>query len=171
MAAVTIRKATEADAEAIWRIHTSCIEKRCSSHYSTEEVRCWAARQQPENYVQFIQKDHFVVAETNDKRVVAGFGHLGESDPKKIPQGCGMEVKALYVSPEAQGEGVGRLLLGELEKEAKSCGCTCLGVCSTLNAVPFYQSCGFVLVGETMHCVGSHSLQCQIMRKQLERES
>ena len=164
----SIRKAREADAERIWRVHTSSIRDICSSHYSPEEVDSWVKRQSPEKYVQFMHLDYFIVAESDDEKNLLGFGHLGRSDVSKMPPGCEMQVKALFVAPEAQGRGVGKLLFQELEREAGAQGYTCLGVCSTLNAVSFYESCGFVVVKECVHCVGEHRLQCQILQKELK---
>ena len=173
---VTIRAAQESDAEAIWRVHTSCIVRVCSSHYSPVEVDTWAKRQKPENYVQFIKKDYYIVAERRDHRgqeeerrslSLVGFAHLGKSDASKMLACCEMEVKALYVSPESQRIGVGKALLWELEEQARKVGCTCLGVCSTLNAVTFYEARGFVVIKDQAHCVGTQTLQCKIMQKKL----
>ena len=168
MACVTVRDAKETDVDIIWRIHTGCIEKVCSSHYSKEEVEPWARRQRPENYVQFIRKDEFIVAVHQGS--VVGFGHLGAcEDHEKFPQGIELEVKGLYVSPDTAGRGVGRALFEELRRRAVKRGCSHLGVCSTLNAVPFYESCGFTVVREVLHCMGEHSLRCKILEKQLSQ--
>ena len=168
MACVTIRDAKETDADIVWRIHTGCIEKVCSSHYSKEEVEQWARRQRPDNYVQFIRKDEFIVAA--QEGCVVGFGHLGAcEDHEKFPQGIKLEVKALYVFPEAAGRGTGRALFEELRRRAVDRRCSRLGVCSTLNAVPFYESCGFTVVKEVLHCVGDRSLRCKILELQLSQ--
>jgi len=168
MACVTIRDAKETDTDIIWRIHTGCIEKVCSSHYSKEEIESWARRWRPDKYVQFIRKEEFILAVHEDN--VVGFGHLGAcEDHEKFPQGIEAEVKGLYVSPEAAGRGIGKALFEELRRRAVERGSSCLGVCSTLNAVPFYESCGFTVVKEVLHCVGDHSLQCKILEMQLNQ--
>lgn len=164
---VEIRDAQETDAGAIWRIHTGCIEKLCSTHYSKADIEQWAGRQAPEKYLQFIGQDDFIVAVCEDR--VVGFGHMGTcEDHEKFVPSIQLEVKGLYVSPEAVGKGTGRALFGELEGRAVERGCRHLRVCSTLTAVPFYESCGFVVGREVFHRVGGHSLRCKVLEKQLK---
>ena len=63
---------------------------------------------------------------------------------------------------------MGRRLLGEVERRAVELGCNGhIGVCSTLNAVPFYESCGYVVVRDGLHGSGPEALECKIMEKQL----
>ena len=55
-------------------------------------------------------------------------------------------VTALVVSPEAQGRGVGRLLLRDAERRARLGGCARLEVTSAAHrteAHAFYRACGF----------------------------
>lgn len=164
---VEIRDAQETDADAIWRIHTGSIEKLCSTHYSKTDIEQWTRRQAPEKYVNFIGQDDFIVAICEGR--VVGFGHMGAcEDREKLVPSVELEVKGLYVSPEVVGRGVGRALFGELERRAVERGCRQLTVCSTLNAIPFYESCGFVVVKEVFHCVGGHSLRCKVLEKQLK---
>ena len=162
---VEIRDAQETDADAIWRIHTGSIEKLCSTHYSKTDIEQWTRRQAPEKYVKFIGQDDFIVAICEGR--VVGFGHMGAcEDREKLVPSIELEVKGLYVSPEAVGRGVGRALFGELERRAVERGCRQLTVCSTLNAIPFYESCGFVVVKEVFHCVGGHSLRCKVLENE-----
>lgn len=164
---VEIRDAQETDADAIWRIHTGSIEKLCSMHYSKTDIEQWTRRQAPEKYVKFIGQDDFIVAICEGR--VVGFGHMGAcEDREKLVPSIELEVKGLYVSPEVVGRGVGRALFGELERRAVKRGCRQLTVWSTLNAIPFYESCGFVVVKEVFHCVGGHSLRCKVLEKQLK---
>ena len=72
-------------------------------------------------------------------------------------------IKYLYVSPESAGNGIGKLLMRELEKRARNCGCALLVLASSLNAVGFYESCGFYvkeqsssMIGEILQLVSVH---------------
>lgn len=49
----------------------------------------------------------------------------------------GKEVRAVYVRPEVQGQGVGSDLLGAVETEAKAEGIRKLEVSASLNSVGF----------------------------------
>ena len=175
-AAVTIRDANESDKEGIWRVHTASIEKVCSSHYSSSDVEVWSKRQRPEKYTQFILRDTFVVAESTEDGQVLGFGHMGSCDSAarthtarlsaSHQKGCELAVKGLYVSPEFIQKGIGKALYRELERRAKACGCARLLVASTLNAVTFYEACGFHAIAQGTHCAsGQQMLQCVNMQK------
>ena len=148
--AAAIRDAIESDAESIWRIHTESIAKICSTRYSPSDIETWVQRQRPEKNVPFIRQDTFIVAQTT--QTLLGFGHMGSRE------GCGssMEIKGLYVSPESAGKGIGKMMMRELEKRARDRGCKVLVSASSLNAVGFYESCGFCVTNQS----GSHCGQC-----------
>lgn len=87
---------------------------------------------------------HFLIASAND--VPLGFAsyvhNYGETGQTKIPK--------IYMLPESQGKGIGKLLIGEIEKIARKNQATKL----TLNvnrfnkAISFYQYMGFEIAAE-----------------------
>jgi GNAT superfamily N-acetyltransferase len=88
-----------------------------------------------------------------DGASVVGFGQLNQSTG---------EVDAVYVLPERQGEGIGRLLLAELEGQARAWGLGKLELSATLNAAGFYQRAGYyqhdvilhrLPTGVELHCI------------------
>ena len=168
-ATITIRDAVESDAESIWRIHTDSIAKICSTRYSCSDIEPWIQRQQPEKYIPFIRQDTFIVAQTATRELV-GFGHMGS---REGACSSSMHIKGLYVSPESAGNGIGKLLMRELEKRARNCGCALLVLASSLNAVGFYESCGFYVKEQSSssHCTqctsGHQTLACINMEKTL----
>lgn len=132
-----IRRATQGDKEAVWRVHGSAIRGTCASHYSREVIEAWAGRLRPERYAEAIGLYEFFVAEEGG--VVVGFGELGQDDG---------EIQGLYVSPDVAGRGVGRRLLSTLEERARAHGLESLRLTSSLNAVAFYERAGFKAVEE-----------------------
>ena len=170
MANLTFRDATESDADSIWRVHTSSIKELCSGHYSAEKISSWVERQRKERYAQLIaREDDFVVAEDADGQIVA-FGHLGPcNDSERFSPQANFEVFGFYVSPKVQRQGVGRRLMAELERRAIAQGCVGLGVYSTLNATPFYEACGFVMIRDShCHCLGGVELECKELEKSMK---
>jgi putative acetyltransferase len=94
-----------------------------------------------------------------DGAAVVGFGQLN--------QGTG-EVDAVYVLPERQGEGIGRLLLAELEANARARGIRVLELSATLNAVPFYVQAGYGRPHVAVHRLPTGvELECVRMAKEL----
>ena len=87
---------------------------------------------------------HFLIAKENDTPL--GFAsyvhHYGEKGKTKIPK--------IYMLPESQGKGIGKMLVAEIERIARKAGAAKL----TLNvnrfnkALSFYQHLGFEIVAE-----------------------
>lgn len=125
-----IRRATDADAEAITPVHVASIRTLCANDYTQQRIDAWAGWKSPDKYRKAMAAGElFFVAEV-DGRVV-GFSVL-----------FGDEVKAVYLHPDRVGQGLGRKLLEAVEAEARSAGVTELKLTSTLTAVPFYEACG-----------------------------
>lgn len=154
------RLATDVDVPTIYSIHTRSVRECCSTHYTSDEIAAWVERQSPHKYLPFVQQQCVYVAEAQGE--VVGFAHLDQGED----EGSG-EVKALYVSPSATRRGLGSQLMCFLECQACSKGWTSLVVKSTLNAVDFYTSRGFAVVGNVLHTVGDQSLSCVQLRKEL----
>jgi GNAT superfamily N-acetyltransferase len=79
------------------------------------------------------------------------------------------KVDAIFVDPAHMGAGVGKKIMSHLESLARQHGLTELHLESTLNAAPFYRSCGFR--GEQVAVYNSPrgiSLACIPMDKRLE---
>ena len=59
------------------------------------------------------------------------------------------EVNAYFVAPEAQRQGIGRLLWAKLLERAQAKGIHALRLDSDPFAVPFYEALGFQTIGQT----------------------
>lgn len=58
------------------------------------------------------------------------------------------EVRTVFVAPRAQGQGVGRQLMAEVERAARSAGEAVLTVPSSVTAEGFYAKLGYAAVRE-----------------------
>ena len=63
----------------------------------------------------------------------------------------GNVVRSVFVDPALQGQGIGRLLMIEIELRAREAGATTLSVPSSLTAEPFYARLGFHPVRDVCH--------------------
>ncbi|AZC36892.1 acetyltransferase, GNAT family [Pseudomonas chlororaphis subsp. piscium] len=63
----------------------------------------------------------------------------------------GHVVRSVFVAPERQGQGVGRQLMAELERQALGAGITQLTVPSSITAEGFYANLGFRTLREQYH--------------------
>lgn len=59
------------------------------------------------------------------------------------------ELDALFVEPDAWGQGVGRALVAACCAEARLSGATCLHVVGNPHAEGFYGACDFIMLGTT----------------------
>lgn len=151
-----IRRATLDDRQAIYEIQRSAILETCRRSYPEEDVTVWAGLLSPDSY-HAIQDRYFVVAERGGR--IQGFGQLDEQEG---------EVEAIYVSPAAEGKGIGSAILRRLEERARECGLKELKVRSTLNAESFYARHGYQHLALIRYrLVPSLMLNCVEMRKQL----
>lgn len=62
------------------------------------------------------------------------------------------ELEALFVTPNAIGSGVGRLLLNDAKRLAKARGVLVLHIQGDPNAEDFYRAAGGVLIGKQESC-------------------
>jgi N-acetylglutamate synthase-like GNAT family acetyltransferase len=60
-------------------------------------------------------------------------------------------IRTVFVAPDVQGSGVGRRLMHELERRARTKGIAKLSVPSSITAEPFYAKLGFVPVRDAWH--------------------
>ena len=154
---LSIRRATDDDRQGIWTVHVRAIREVCSRSYSAAQVASWSGLLSPASYTAVVRDRFLVVAEDSDG--IVGFGQLNEA--------CG-EVEAVYVLPGRQSEGVGGSVLRALEAAARAAGIGKLHLSATVNAVPFYQSAGYVEEGPVIHRLPDGlELQCLRMSKGL----
>jgi GNAT superfamily N-acetyltransferase len=94
---------------------------------------------------------HFVVGYLNNTPVaMGGWRRLG--DRPGLPSPNAAEVKRMYVAPAAQGQGLSRLVLAELESSARAAGIDWLVLETGLpqeSAVSLYRSSGYTEVDGT----------------------
>jgi putative acetyltransferase len=150
-----LRPATEADRQALWRLHSRSVEALCQGAYSAREVRTWVDLLRPDGYLRPEQPRTVLVAERGLHLVGFGQMDLGEG-----------ELEALYVAPEEAGHGVGSRLLASLEVLAWQSGAAGVTLDASLNAEPFYRARGYVRLHMAQRVLTPQvQLACVRMRK------
>lgn len=153
---ITIRKASREDVQAAWQIRNAAINSQCVSHYSSEVLTLWTQGEISERFIKEVENDFYVA--TIDNQIVS-MGMINLESGK---------IDGIFVHPNHMGMGVGRQIILHLQSLAYSRGLTQLNLASTLNAAPFYRSCGFtgnrVVKYETLN---GTSVDCILMIKTL----
>ena len=133
---VAIRAAEPADSHTVWRIHTEAIRGIKDDLYTRDDIENWARKHTPDGYAEPIAAKRIFLAELNGE--VIGFGQFNSITAV---------VERIYVLPWASRNGVGQALMREAERRAVAARCPKLHLSSSLNAVTFYERCGFVRSG------------------------
>lgn len=132
---VTIRAADSADAASAVEVIGASIAKLCADDHDgdPETLRLWLEGKTERDFARWLDDPEvsLVVAERQSEPL--GVGSLHSSG----------QIRLLYVRPEAQGRGVGRLLLAELERRARSLDLDELSLDSSAGARAFYQRHGY----------------------------
>ncbi len=154
---MNIRPARAEDAGALHLMHMASIRELCRHHYTPAQIASWATGLEHAGYQKTMELFDFFVAEDSGR--IVGLCVLDVQ---------GAELCALYVAPDSARCGVGRRLLAHAEELACRCEVRNLKLKSTLNAVSFYESCGYRQVGESTDEIRSGArLPCMEMTKRL----
>ncbi len=129
---ITIRRAQQQDKNSLCAIHKRAVGEISKNYYAPKAIRQWLNSLKPEAYEKNIEDHEFIVAEY--KGTVIGFGHMDIANSL---------IAGLYVSPDYIRRGIGAMLLQRLEHTAGLSGLTTLQLCSSLNALPFYEQAGY----------------------------
>ncbi|MPX90425.1 GNAT family N-acetyltransferase [Salinivibrio sp. VYel1] len=156
---ITIRKANQSDAQAIFDLRNRAILAKCSAHYTEEQLSLWTQGSVSERFIADVV-DTFYVSEMDGQVIGSG----------KLNTQTGL-VDAIFVEPDYSGRGAAKKMLQFLEHLAKEQGLRLLTLESTLNAAPFYRACGFVGdEASTYHSPKGIRLDCVPMEKQLQTQ-
>ena len=163
------RNARTADVEDIMQIHRACLSTLVT-HYSTERVQQYINILSFEYYAPLLKNGHFIVAVKEEENRAIAFSHMEKCNTHNFSTPVDFEIHKFYVSPEESRKGVGRSLCEELERRALEEGACGIGVKSSLNAVPFYETCGFRQTGvEDPSDVGGVMMGCKHMVKSFKQ--
>ncbi len=134
--AVRLRVGRADEADRLWVLRTRCVRELCSTAYPPEVIAPWSASPPPQHYRALLAGGGGVIAEDAEGALL-GYGVIDLA---------GNEIDALFVDPDCGGRGIGLALMQAMEALADPARPLVLS--ASLNAVPFYQRCGFEALRE-----------------------
>jgi putative acetyltransferase len=148
MSKPAVRRATAPDAQAIIAIHSRSIRALYAEDYREEQLQAWIGKRTAADMVARFEMHEFFIA------VLEGLpiGYAGYSRSSG-------ELLSVFVDPDHARQGVATLMVQELLARARGQGMPGLWLDSSLMAVPFYESVGFISVAETTHAFGDVFLE------------
>ena len=126
-----IRKAAAADVESVWEIRRAAILDQCPGYYPRDVLEVWVGGAPTDQFIEVVERSIYL-AVVDQKVVGTGMVDLETG-----------QIDAVFVHPDCIGSGVGRAMMGYLERLARAAGLGELRLDATLNAARFYRACGF----------------------------
>ena len=153
---VLVREATPEDVADIRNVLRASVTTLIERPYTRPQIAAWIADEDPGKFTRDSVPGRQVFVAESQGRVV-GFSRL-----------AGTEVEALYVHPAQAGCKVGELLLSVVEATASLHDVTTLYLDAALNAVSFYESGGYRVLGPSLALFDDGvALPCVRMQKTL----
>jgi putative acetyltransferase len=152
---IMIRKATPEDCDAIADVHRRSIREGNRALYTPEQITAWSSITAEGHRDRLSRHTNYVAV---DNSRVVGFGIIKDD-----------EIKAVYVDPNEFKKGIGRLLMTELERDARGRAVEKLHLHASRFARPFYERMGYVVLREEAHVVNGVNIDGFLMEKKLTR--
>lgn len=134
----TVRPAVEDDASQISAVILRALRETNAKDYTDEIIERVERSFSPCAVVQLIRKRTVFVATVRGS--IIGTASLD-----------GSVVRTVFVNPDAQARGIGKLLMAEVERAARERSIPSLTVPSSVTAETFYARLGFRAVRESYH--------------------
>lgn len=132
-----VRRFVPADAKEVSALVVKTLREVNSKDYSKEYIEKDVQRLQPKDILERASWTHFYVV-TDNKRIV-GCGAIGPYwDSTKESS-----LFTIFVLPEYQGRGIGRLIIETLEKDEYFLRAHRIEIPASITAVPFYKKMGY----------------------------
>ena len=134
---MNIRRFETADAEAVSALVIKTIRISNTKDYPAELMEELVKSQQPQNILERAGWTHFYVVE--DSGQIIGCGSIGAFWGKEDESG----LFTIFVLPEWQGKGVGRLIMETLEKDEYFLRAKRIEIPSSITGCQFYRKFGY----------------------------
>lgn len=155
-----IRTAIHSDSAAVCELLRNSILQSCTQDHGNDPaiLSAWLGNKNPENIGVWLVSpcNHAVVAELNEQ--VVGIALLTNKG----------KIALLYVSPSAQGLGIGKRLLSALEDQASVWRLPIVQIASTATAQTFFLQQHYHVQGRAVSCFG---IQTALLEKKIKSDS
>lgn len=147
---IEIRAARAEDAQEVCSLLCRSISQCCTEDHRNDPaiLAAWLGNKTPENVASWFAcgSNVSLVAEVEGR--LAGIAILTRAG----------KIALFYVCPQLRFRGVGKSLLGEVERRAGALGLQALQVPSTLTARRFYESSGYLSRCTTTSAYGTEAI-------------
>jgi GNAT superfamily N-acetyltransferase len=177
----SIRKASLADREQLQRLIAASARGLSRDYYNDAEIEAAIATVFGVDTTLIEDGTYFVVENAEGfigcggwsrrRTLFGGDQYIARDTSYLDPASEPAKIRAFFIHPDHARKGVGRALLDRCESEAAAHGFRVLELMSTLPGIRFYQSCGYVEVGN-FHLDLSEGVKLELvpMRKEIRAD-
>jgi diamine N-acetyltransferase len=174
LAAVRIRRASAADAEALAQIGARTFSETFAADNTPEDMRMFLeSTWHPDlQRAEILDPGLDTLLACDATGALAGFAQVRVAHPPEgIAVRAPVELKRFYVDKPWHGQGLARMLMDAAEQAARARGGQefWLGVFQrNERALSFYRKCGFRVVGTQVFVVGTDPQKDYVMLREFE---
>lgn len=154
------------DLAPLRRLHVSSFRKAAGSFFTDAELDAYESLVLSEDYTADryrATRQHELIGAHHEDILIATGEWARASGPQVIAQ-----IRGVFVSPFFTGCGIGSRIVGELEARIGVAGFKEVGLRSTVNATPFFESLGYRITSHGQQILTpTEGLPVTFMRKNL----
>jgi GNAT superfamily N-acetyltransferase len=132
---IKLRQMKITDLEPVYELVQKTIATSYADVYPPEAIEFFKNHHSKENILKDLERGYIVVAESGG--LLLGTGTI-----------IGTSIRRVFINPEYQHQGVGKIIANKLERKAKSAGLAKLDLSASLKSRRFWEAMGFVATGE-----------------------
>ena len=132
---IRLRKMKKADLQSVYILVQNTLQVTYAAVYPPEAIEFFKNYHNQENILKDAASGYTIVAESDGQ--ILGTGTL-----------LGTNVRRVYIRPEHQRQGIGKLIVKELERKAQLLRLEKLDLSASLKSRSFWEAMGFVLAAE-----------------------
>jgi GNAT superfamily N-acetyltransferase len=163
--AVAIRRVGIDDHADVRRLHVRAMQSQCGDALTDAELAAFAAFVGSPGYSDLLRAEE-VYGAFVDGQLIGTASWLANGDDGETAR-----IASVFVHPMFARLGIGSRLLGEVEARATQSGFDQVGASAILNAVPFFERCGYFEASRGVKSLGDRSLPVAFLKKRIAREA
>jgi N-acetylglutamate synthase-like GNAT family acetyltransferase len=132
---IRLRQMKTGDLEAVYALVQTTIKVSYADVYPPEAIDFFKNHHSKENILQDIERGYIVVAESGG--LLLGTGTI-----------IGTSIRRVFINPEYQHHGIGKIIANKLERKARANGMAKLDLSASLKSRRFWETMGFASTGE-----------------------
>jgi len=132
---IKLRQMKTTDLEAVYELVQNTITVSYAGVYPPEAIEFFKNHHSQENIMKDIERGYIVVAESGG--LLLGTGTIIETSIRRV-----------FINPEYQHQGIGKIIANKLERKAKSAGLVKLDLSASIKSRQFWEAMGYISTGE-----------------------